>query len=87
MWVLAIDDCEFMDDESWELLDTLFEIRYVLVVTTMGRDKLLKSVHSIKVMQDARVKVVHLKAIERWYLGAIACQMLDVYGLSPELEK
>jgi hypothetical protein len=31
--------------------------------------------------------VVHLKAIERWYLGAIACQMLDVYGLSPELEK
>jgi adenylate cyclase 10 len=85
--VLAMDDCEYIDQESWEVLSTLFDINTVFIVATMARDKLLKVTSLSKILNDARVKTVYLHAIERWYLGALACQILDVYAISPELEK
>ncbi|XP_068895089.1 adenylate cyclase type 10-like isoform X2 [Tenebrio molitor] len=86
IWVLAMDDCEYIDQESWEVLSTLFDINTVFIVATMARDKLLKVTSLSKILNDARVKTVYLHAIERWYLGALACQILDVYAISPELE-
>ncbi|RZC42671.1 adenylate cyclase type 10-like [Asbolus verrucosus] len=82
MWVIAIDDCDYMDDESWELFDTLFEVSTLFVVATRGKSKN----RNIEAFNDVRVKTVNLRPIERSYLGALACQILDVYAISPELE-
>ncbi|XP_044263925.1 adenylate cyclase type 10-like isoform X1 [Tribolium madens] len=82
LWVLAIDDCEFIDDDSWDLMNTFFEVKTVFIVATMGLYKLGHETF----LDDPRIKIVHLAPIERWCLGALACQILDVYAISPELE-
>lgn len=76
-----------MDADTWDVFDCFFDTKTVFVVGTMSREKLGRDVVSQKVVDDPRVKTVHLGPIERWYLGALACQILDVYAISPELEK
>lgn len=85
--MLAIDDCEFIDNQSWEVFNVLFETRKLFIVATISREKLNKSPVSRQVLSDTRVKMLELQPIPRLYLGALACQILDVYAISPELEK
>lgn len=76
-----------MDNESWEVFNTFFDVNNVFVVATMGRHSFGLEHDTDKVLVDPRIKVVTLSPIERWCLGALACQILDVYAISPELEK
>lgn len=57
------------------------------MVSTIGRDKIDIKVYGHKLLRDKRIKSVGLNPIEKFYLGALACQILNVYALSPELEK
>ncbi|KYB27283.1 Adenylate cyclase type 10-like Protein [Tribolium castaneum] len=86
VWVVAIDNLDFMDAESSSLFDCFFDIKTIFIAATRGRERLLQEVMSQKIVEDPRVKHVQLLPIERWYLGALACQILGVYAMSPELE-
>ncbi|KAJ3648253.1 hypothetical protein Zmor_020070 [Zophobas morio] len=87
LWVVAIDNCDYIDEESWHIFDTFFEIRTLFIVATASRDKLAHAEICEKVLSDdPRIKTIYLKPVEKWYLGALACQILDVYAISPELE-
>ncbi|KAJ3648252.1 hypothetical protein Zmor_020070 [Zophobas morio] len=86
MWILAIDDCEFIDIWSCSIFNALFEVEKLFIVGTMIIDTFDVSAPVKRVMKDTRIKEIILKPIRRLYLAAIACHILDVYGISPELE-
>lgn len=85
--MFAIDNCEFIDDWSWTVFSKLFEIKNIFIVATMARESLNRSQECKEVIDDLRIKSTTLKPIERFHLGALVCQILDVYAISPELEK
>nr|XP_023016522.1 adenylate cyclase type 10-like [Leptinotarsa decemlineata] len=85
-WLIAIDDAEYIDDESWLLIDILLDLNLVFIVVTMGTEKEI-SVLAINVLKKSRIKSIELKGIDKWYHVGLACQMLNVDGIPPELEK
>ncbi|XP_044265856.1 adenylate cyclase type 10-like isoform X2 [Tribolium madens] len=86
VWLVAIDNLDFMDVESSDIFDLFFDIRFIFMVATMGRERSVKEAVSQKIVEDPRVKHVQLLPVQRWNLGALACQILGVYAISPELE-
>ncbi|CAG9821448.1 unnamed protein product, partial [Phaedon cochleariae] len=85
-WVIVIDDSENVDDESWLLIDILLDLNLVFIVVTMGSEKSLSTL-ALEILKKDRIKCVELKKIDKWYHVGLACQMLDVDGIPPELEK
>lgn len=86
LWVIAIDDSEYVDDESWLLIKLLLDLNVTFFVVTMGSQKTLSTL-ALEVLRSERIKVIELKAIDKWYHVGLACQMLHVDGIPPELEK
>nr|CAI5849851.1 unnamed protein product [Callosobruchus analis] len=84
--IIAIDDAENIDDESWMLLKLLLDLNLVFVVATMGTAKELSTL-AMKVLKSPKIKTVELKGIDKWYHVGLACQMLNVDGIPAELEK
>ncbi|CAH1970769.1 unnamed protein product [Acanthoscelides obtectus] len=85
-YIIAIDDAENIDDESWMLLKLLLDLNLVFVVATMGTAKELSTL-AMKVLRSTKIKTVELKGIDKWYHVGLACQMLSVDGIPAELEK
>lgn len=85
-WVVAIDNSEYIDDESWVLLSILLKLNLTFIVATMGLRSLLNPV-AMEVLQNPKIKVIQMKIIDKWYHVGLACQMLDVDAIPPELEK
>lgn len=84
--MIAIDDAEFIDEESWGLLPTILDLDVILIVMTMGSRRIL-SVVAEKTIKHKRVRTLNLRPIDKWYHAALACQVLDVTAVPPELEK
>lgn len=85
-WVVAIDNSEYIDDESWVLFSILLKLNLTFIVATMGLRSLLNPV-AMEVLQNPKIKVIQMKIIDKWYHVGLACQMLDVDAIPPELEK
>ncbi|XP_050306071.1 adenylate cyclase type 10-like isoform X2 [Anthonomus grandis grandis] len=85
-WVIAIDNSEFIDDESWVLISILTKQSLVFIVATMGLRSILSSV-AVEVLTLPKIKIIQMKCIDKWYHVGLACQMLDVDAIPPELEK
>nr|CAH7718092.1 unnamed protein product [Callosobruchus chinensis] len=84
--IIAIDDAENIDDESWMLIKLLLDLNLVFVVATMGTAKELSTL-ALKVLKSPKIKTIELKGIDKWYHVGLACQMLNVDGIPAELEK
>lgn len=52
----------------------------------MGSQKILSTL-AVDVLRSERIKVIELKGVDKWYHVGLACQMLHVEGIPPELEK
>ena len=86
-YVLAIDNFDYIDKESWQIFNAFFDIKNIFIVGTLCYKKIDSDYCEKVLSEDPRVKTIILDPIEKWYLGALACQILDVYAISPELEK
>ncbi|XP_072394694.1 adenylate cyclase type 10-like isoform X4 [Diabrotica undecimpunctata] len=84
--VLIIDNSECVDEESWLLLEVLISINTVFIVVTLETETAISPV-ALQIFQNPTVKIIILKPIEKWYHIGLACQMLKVDGIPPELEK
>lgn len=84
--MIAIDDAEFIDEESWGLLPAILDLDVILIVMTMGSRRIL-SIVAEKTIKHKRVRTLNLRPIDKWYHAALACQVLDVTAVPPELEK
>ncbi|KAJ3648251.1 hypothetical protein Zmor_020069 [Zophobas morio] len=85
-YVLAIDNFDYIDKESWQIFNAFFDIKNIFIVGTLCYKKIDSDYCEKVLSEDPRVKTIILDPIEKWYLGALACQILDVYAISPELE-
>ncbi|KAH1007105.1 hypothetical protein HUJ04_004381 [Dendroctonus ponderosae] len=85
-WVIAIDNAEFIDNESWVLISILYRMKLIFIVATMGLRSMLTPV-AMEVLRMPKIKIVQMKCIDKWYHVGLACQMLDVDAIPAELEK
>lgn len=83
---MAIDDGEFTDDESWALLPIILDLDIILIVMTMGSRRILNSVAE-ETIKHKRIRNIQLHSIDKWYHAGLACQILDVTAIPPELER
>lgn len=86
MWLVAIDDSDFIDEHSLEVLNIFFDIDTIFLVATIGNISKIGKPGIPKIFEDHRVKMTYIDSVQRRYLGALICQMMDVYAISPELE-
>lgn len=86
LWVLAIDDGEFIDDESWPLVQVILEMDMVYIVMMFGSRRILNPIMEA-VLQNSRIRRIDLISLSKWYHAGIACQFLDVRAIPAELEK
>lgn len=84
--MIAIDDGEFTDDESWGLLPTILDLDIMLIVMTMGSRRILSNV-AVETIKHKRIRTINLHPIDKWYHAGLACQVLDVTAIPPELER
>lgn len=81
-----IDDADYIDDESWMLLQVLLDLRLLFVLATMGTQKELTT-YALQVMNNENIKIILLKPIDKWFHAGLVCQMLGIQGIPPELDK
>uniref|UniRef100_A0A2M4B6R1 Putative adenylate cyclase type 10-like protein n=1 Tax=Anopheles triannulatus TaxID=58253 RepID=A0A2M4B6R1_9DIPT len=86
MWVLIIDDAEFIDDDSFELLNLVWRMPQIISVLAIGYQRRL-SASRIKVFDSPHVCQVKLPPIETLLHKAIACQFLNVNAIPLDLER
>ncbi|XP_035907479.1 adenylate cyclase type 10-like isoform X1 [Anopheles stephensi] len=86
LWVLIIDDAEFIDDESFDLFDAIWEMPQIITVLTVGYQKRLSPAR-IRVLDSPNVCQVKLPPIETLLHKAVACQFLNVNAIPLDLER
>ncbi|KAJ8924439.1 hypothetical protein NQ315_007236 [Exocentrus adspersus] len=85
-WIVAIDDADYIDDESWMLLQVLLDLKLIFVLATMGTQRELTT-YALQVLKNEKIKIIEMKPIDKWFHVGLVCQMLGIEGVPPELEK
>ncbi|XP_058818168.1 adenylate cyclase type 10-like isoform X3 [Topomyia yanbarensis] len=86
LWVLIIDDVEFMDDESFELFEFLWKMPQVITVLALGYQRRLTPQY-MKLFDSPYVCQLKLTPIDTLLHKAIACQFLNVTAIPLDLER
>ncbi|XP_058447696.1 adenylate cyclase type 10-like [Malaya genurostris] len=86
LWVLIIDDVEFMDDESFELFEFLWKMPQVITVLALGYQRRLTQQY-MKLFDSPYVCQLKLTPIDTLLHKAIACQFLNVNAIPLDLER
>ncbi|XP_055594686.1 adenylate cyclase type 10-like [Uranotaenia lowii] len=86
LWVLIIDDAEFMDNESFELFEVIWKMPQVISVLAFGYQRRVEQ-RCLKVFDDPRVFQMKLLPIDTLLQKAIACQFLNVNAIPLDLER
>ncbi|KAK9876165.1 hypothetical protein WA026_011281 [Henosepilachna vigintioctopunctata] len=85
--VIIIDNMHLMDDAiSWQLIRDLLKALKVFVVGTIRTGKENRSKFCKWIFKSKRVHFLRLKKINEMYYAALACQMIHVEAISPDLE-
>lgn len=85
-WVILLDDLEFADPESYKLFQILMEMKNIFCVFTLGKRKKITEKQA-NCLRHYLVYRSELQPIEISYHKTIACQFLEVSGISLELER
>ncbi|KAK2576827.1 hypothetical protein KPH14_005461 [Odynerus spinipes] len=85
LWVIVIDDMEYADEESLNFIDTLTKTDTIFFVISVGRK--VSAEYRIAHTLLERAYIIELQGIDKWYHVGIVCQVLNVVGISPELER
>ncbi|EDS26628.1 conserved hypothetical protein [Culex quinquefasciatus] len=86
LWVLIIDDVEYMDEESFEMFDILWRMPQMITVLAMGYQRRLQPQHE-NFFVNPHVCQLKLTPIDTLLHKAIACQFLNVNAIPLDLER
>ncbi|XP_065092856.1 adenylate cyclase type 10-like [Ochlerotatus camptorhynchus] len=86
LWVLIIDDLEFMDEESFELFEILWKMPQVITVLAMGYRRRLAAPFK-RLFNNPHVCQLKLTPIDTLLHKAITCQFLTVNAIPLDLER
>lgn len=84
--VILIDDFEYLDQQSFELLNCLLETNLVFMFIAMGQQKKL-STEQKSILSKSHVTQYRLQPIDLMFHNQLACYFLNVSAISLELEK
>lgn len=85
-WIIFIDDIEYVDQESFDLLSDLLENGSIFMFLTLGYQRKL-SMERKSLFDEPSVILHRLEPIELRFQSEIACNSLRVSAISIELEK
>ena len=85
---MAIEKAEFIDDESWRFLKVIVETDICFLVLSITASELntLKP-EALEIIRHRNTRTIELPAIDKWFHSGLACQVLQVNAIPPELEK
>ncbi|KAF5292379.1 hypothetical protein FQA39_LY03413 [Lamprigera yunnana] len=86
LWVVAIDNAEFIDVESWTFINELLQLDLAFVVMTMTTTNRLHD-KGVDIFNNSRIKKLQLEPLDKCYQAGLACQILNVRAIPPEIEK
>ncbi|XP_044582606.1 adenylate cyclase type 10-like [Cotesia glomerata] len=82
LWVILIDDAEFIDKESLTLIPTIINQERIFFVFSLIDDE--KKLYEVL---EKKARIVNLEGLDKWYHAGLVCQFLRVVAIPPELEK
>lgn len=85
-WLIILDDLEVADEESFLLFETLFEIKSVFCLFSIGNRRTISS-SCEDVLKNSKVLLFPLRKIRKMYQTALACQILNVVAIPLEIER
>ncbi|KAK9876037.1 hypothetical protein WA026_011150 [Henosepilachna vigintioctopunctata] len=83
--IVTIDLAEFLDEGTWKTLHSMLACRYLFFVISMAA-RSTRGPMAQKVLKHRAVQVIELTNILRTYQAGIACQILNVFAISADLE-
>ncbi|XP_045502162.1 adenylate cyclase type 10-like [Colias croceus] len=84
--VIAIGEAQRIDEDSWKLIILMLQNKIIFLLLTLTDEDSLSPFSSDSLSNHMIVKV-HIAGIDRRYLSALACQLLDVQAVPSELDK
>ncbi|XP_047503543.1 adenylate cyclase type 10-like isoform X2 [Pieris napi] len=84
--VVAVAEAQHIDDESWKVLLLILQYKICFVLLTVTDEEKLSHVGRSALSNHMIVKL-QISGIDRRYLAALACQLLDVQAIPSELDK
>lgn len=84
--VVLINDAEYLDKYSFELLECLFDCDEIFIFLVLGSQRKI-SADQRKILHENSVTQYRLESIDTIYQNQLACQFLNVEGLSLNLEE
>ncbi|XP_059059672.1 adenylate cyclase type 10-like [Achroia grisella] len=86
LWVAAILEAQYTDDESWCMLLLILESKMIFILMSITNEKQLSEV-ARNCLKSNMIVNMRLNGIDRWYHAALACQLLDVQAIPADLVK
>lgn len=87
--VIAVDDAQNIDTESWSFLARVINFRRAFVICTV-RPVTIETPPcpaALEIFDDKDVIVQDIGGIEMKYLCALACQLMEVTRIPKDLER
>ncbi|KAF7398544.1 hypothetical protein HZH66_006441 [Vespula vulgaris] len=85
LWIIIIDDIEYADEESLNFFDIFIQTDMFLFIISVGRK--VGAEYKLANILLKKARVIELEGIDKWYHIGIVCQILNIDGISSELEK
>lgn len=86
--MIAIECVHDMDNESWELLKAVIEEDMCFIVMSICEGRLEHMCSAANdVIHHQCTRLIKLGPIDKWYHAGLACQVLDVKAIPPDLER
>ncbi|CAB3233369.1 unnamed protein product [Arctia plantaginis] len=85
-YIIILDDLQNLDPFSWEFISVFFSSLKIFTVLSITRGK-FSTVHDwlYNVFTDVSIRKISLAPLEREWIPALACQILNVDGVSNDL--
>ncbi|KAL3270907.1 hypothetical protein HHI36_021415 [Cryptolaemus montrouzieri] len=85
IWIVTVDNAKHMDEGSWRLLASMLACRYLFFVISLDAYYVAGPMAK-KMMMQPYVQILQLNNLPIEYHAALACQILRVFAISPDLE-
>ncbi|XP_026743294.1 adenylate cyclase type 10-like [Trichoplusia ni] len=86
MWVIALEEAQHVDIDSWRLITILLETKQIFFIMTITDIDHISEAAMYCLSKDMMV-LIPLAGIDRTYHAALVCQLLDVQAIPADLEK
>lgn len=85
--IFVIERMMIMHDITWQVIPFIMKVRNIFLIGSMRPHKKSRSESRRWVFNYKRVQYLRLNPIDKMYHAALACQMISVDAIPPDLEK